>query len=73
VFLELAQAAVERENQRLTEPDEAWTARYAEGIAAAEALLTNLPENERTEAAPAHSKSQESANARAGKAQSCGG
>ena len=47
VFLTLAQAAVERENQRMTEPDDAWTARYAERITAAEPLLTTLPENER--------------------------
>jgi hypothetical protein len=47
VFLRLAQAAVEREKQRLTKPDETWTARYAERIAAAEALSTNLPEKER--------------------------
>ncbi len=47
VFLTLAQAAVEREKQRIAEPDDAWTARYAERTAAAEALLTSLPENER--------------------------
>jgi hypothetical protein len=47
VFLTLAQAAVEREKQRITEPDDAWTARYSERIAAAEALLASLPENER--------------------------
>ena len=47
VFLTLAQAAVEREKQRIAEPDDAWTARYAERIAAAEASLTTLPENER--------------------------
>ena len=47
VFLTLAQAAVEREKQRIAEPDDAWTARYAERIAAAEALLTSLPENKR--------------------------
>jgi hypothetical protein len=47
VFLTLAQAAVEREKQRITKPDDAWTARYTERIAAAEALLTSLPENER--------------------------
>jgi hypothetical protein len=47
VFLRLAQAAVEREKQRKIEPDNAWTARYAERIAAAEALLAGLPENER--------------------------
>ena len=43
----LAQAAVDREKQRVIEPDDAWTARYAERIAAAEALLMSLPENER--------------------------
>jgi len=47
VFLTLAQAAVEREKQQITEPDDAWAARYAERIAAAETLLTSLPEIER--------------------------
>ena len=39
VFLTLAQAAVDREKQRITEPDDAWTARYAERIAAAKVWL----------------------------------
>jgi hypothetical protein len=47
VFLTRARAAVEIEKQRITEPGPAWTARYTERIAAAEALLTSLPENER--------------------------
>jgi hypothetical protein len=47
VFLTLAQATVEREKQRIMESDDAWTARYAERIAATEALLTRLPDNER--------------------------
>lgn len=48
VFLTLAQAAVEQEKRRMTEPDGAWTVRYAERIAAAEALLTSLSEDERS-------------------------
>jgi len=46
VFLTLAQAAVEREKQQLAEPDDDWTARCTERIAAAEVLLTSLPEYE---------------------------
>jgi hypothetical protein len=51
VFLTLARAAVDRERQRLSEPENdpivEWEAGYRERIAAAESLLTRLPETAR--------------------------
>lgn len=51
VFLTLARAAVDREKQQIAEPQPdsslEWNARYQERIAAAEALLLTLPEDDR--------------------------
>jgi hypothetical protein len=50
VFLTLARAAADHEKRERLEPStdlDAWKAGYRERIAAAEALLASLPENER--------------------------
>jgi hypothetical protein len=76
VFLTLARAATDHEKRERFEPSthlDAWKAEYKERIAAAEALLASLPENELDQAAPTYREPQAGVYVGTGGTQKSGG